>query len=520
MPDIDLFTPIASRSKSRFGIRPALDYVGGFSGCLSGNGACPSSLLGVSGKQWEDCVKKAAADATYSNSKMLVKEFGDAGDGDPDGAVLAFENILTASARDRDGDILESSGAILDMKMPLLWQHLSIQPIGRLVREVSRSRSMIKTRFAIADTELGRDAATLVKFGALRISHGFEPIDYEPIYDEKDRQSGWRIKKFTIYEGSVVSIPANPTAEILEVFEKTKSWGQELDGIRTAYGRDLLKSASVKAWAGEVYKARPVQVKGVEMPKAADGDSVCSCKSTKPAAKGVAGVLTKDTAPSSLKMYGEYHFTGSFEQIQSQLSKSLHRYMMKVDEDCSEYSWCYILATFDGFALVCSEGRGRSGYETNCYKLDYSVSGDEVSWSGVPEPVDVKVTAEVLGAAKSLQMAGDESHLKSISKRLSGIDLKARDKACKCPKCGHSGNMTSFMEVDGKSDDMDADDASDGKKSLTVSQVESQLMSHLLNDIGRMRKFRDGLNAVLSVHEVDAQEWSADEVLSQLAGLN
>src|SRR5262245_54604133 len=49
------------------------------------------------------------------------------------GSICDFEAVITSGRKDRDGDILEPSGAILDPQCPLLWQHLPTMPIGRLV---------------------------------------------------------------------------------------------------------------------------------------------------------------------------------------------------------------------------------------------------------------------------------------------------------------------------------------------------------------------------------------------------
>ncbi len=140
----------------------------------------------------------------------------------PKNAILVFDCIMTTKARDRDGDVLDPEGAKIDEKMPLLWQHLPFEPIGVLVKVISQDKHGIKARFAILDTKLGRDAAKMVEAGAVRISHGFVPQKIEPLYDEEyegDGQppiTGFQIDEYDVLECSLVSIPANPEAEILE----------------------------------------------------------------------------------------------------------------------------------------------------------------------------------------------------------------------------------------------------------------------------------------------------------------
>lgn len=140
----------------------------------------------------------------------------------PKNAIMVFDCVMTTSAKDRDGDVLDPEGAKLDKKMPLLWQHLPFEPIGVLVKVISQDKDGIKARFAVLDTKLGRDAAKMVEAGAVRISHGFVPKEIEPIYDEDhegDGQppiTGFNIAKYDVMECSLVSIPANPEAEILQ----------------------------------------------------------------------------------------------------------------------------------------------------------------------------------------------------------------------------------------------------------------------------------------------------------------
>lgn len=160
-------------------------------------------------------------------------------------SVMDFENILTSKNRDRDGDELHPKGAKVDPSMPLLWQHIPTEPIGKLVQVLEQTDDVIKTHFAIADTALGRDSAMLVEFGALRISHGFKPVKYEALEEDADGEpTGWKVLEYDVMEGSLVSVPANT------------------DAVITAFSRNKLNSPLVKGWAGGMYADRPKMVKG------------------------------------------------------------------------------------------------------------------------------------------------------------------------------------------------------------------------------------------------------------------
>ena len=139
------------------------------------------------------------------------------------GSICDFDCVLTTARKDRDKDVLEPAGADIDQRMPLLWQHIPVEPIGKLVKVISQDEKRILCRFAIAPIPLGRDAVTLLEFGSLRISHGFQPIEMTPNESGNSGSSdsedpgfdGWHITKYHVMEGSLVSVPANPDAGII-----------------------------------------------------------------------------------------------------------------------------------------------------------------------------------------------------------------------------------------------------------------------------------------------------------------
>jgi len=183
------------------------------------------------------------------SSKSIVGDAnGDgSGDGLPENAIAVFDAVITSSKEDRDRDILDVKGANVDPNMPLLWQHQREQPIGTFEGVTHRDGEKLAGRFAIANTELGRDALTLLKMGALRISHGFK------VHDGKARKNGgFRIAAFEIMEVSLVSVPSNT------------------DAVVTALNTGKLFSPQVKSWAGSFSNpTNPESKEGRQMTKQA-----------------------------------------------------------------------------------------------------------------------------------------------------------------------------------------------------------------------------------------------------------
>ncbi len=169
------------------------------------------------------------------------------------GSVMEFDAIMTSSRVDRDGDILEPKGAEVDPKSPLLWQHNPWEPIGKLLEVTKQNSKQVRGRFAIIDSPLGRDAAQLVEFGALRISHGFLPKEWTDRRDKSDEWLGWHITSYEMMEVSLVSVPSN------------------VDAVVTAYDAQKLAHPLTKAWAQSIKETRPVQGKGITLPEEPEG---------------------------------------------------------------------------------------------------------------------------------------------------------------------------------------------------------------------------------------------------------
>lgn len=230
----DLLHAIRNRAPSELSTADA--FLKSVQACLNGTGPCD-----IFGKDFAAIVEKAALQPTYSNESMKIGDFATKGAALTPGSIMDFDAIITSTSMDRDKDVLESSGATLDPQAPLLLFHNPELPIGRLVSKTQHTRNLLSGRFSILNTELGRDAAILVEGGAVRISHGFDPEEFEPLKDGR-----WHVLKFTVLEISLVPVPSNPTAVI------------------TAFSRHKLHSPFVKSWAKSLFDARPAQSTGVD----------------------------------------------------------------------------------------------------------------------------------------------------------------------------------------------------------------------------------------------------------------
>ena len=242
-------------------------YVRSMEACFTG-GNCPTHLFqSASPGEWERSLKEAEARLVWTDPAATldahVRRQPEGSQRLTDGAVMDFEAIITTTRRDRDQDVMESSGAVVDPSAVLLWQHVPLLPIGRLLRVTERTDARVKARLSIADTELGRDAAVLAEFGALKVSHGFEPLEFEPLPD-----AGWHIKRFEIYEISLVSVPSNR------------------DAVITALSRNKLRCPLMKEWASGVYRRRAVQGLGAALEGTGvhakgitpEGSELCACQ--------------------------------------------------------------------------------------------------------------------------------------------------------------------------------------------------------------------------------------------------
>ena len=399
-----LLVAVKGRESGRWGVRTAKDYLATFGGAPAGVD---------SPELWQEKLAEAESKLVYGDedmavldAKMLAKPLRKT-----PGSILDFACVMTSTATDRDGDTLKSEGAEIDPAMPLLWQHMPISPIGKFVGELGRTDKNVTVQCAIADVPLGRDAATLVEFGALRISHGFRPVKAEPKKDGK----GWVVEKFSVFEISLVSVPANTQAVITALSREklchpmVKSWAQGIADKRPATvtvpasiddikaGRVLSeknhkKIATAHGLLHEVIQANtpPDDAAGVgagveeglaAAGKAASGGCTCKC-----AACSKCAGMPKAAEPSGLKVY--VPIEGSWDWIHSKLQPTLSTYLTgKGKLGRSDYAW--IDSMFPDAAMVCVDSYPRG----TCWKLGWKMVDGVPAWDG--EPVAVEVVARM-----------------------------------------------------------------------------------------------------------------------------
>lgn len=380
---------------TRWGIGTAAQYLKGLD----------AAKFGVSAEDWKKELESASKRFTFCHEDFETKGFKD-GEAATEGALLTFDGVCTTKAKDRDGDVVESGGLVIDTKMPLLFSHLQQSPVGKHLSLIEQNEHSWSSHWGIAGTELGKDCAILVKFGALRLSIGFQPTEFEPLAIEKDSAGGqyvkgWHIKRAQVFETSLVAIPANAQANIFATYEK------EFSGLCTAFSRDLLKHDAVKHWAKSFYDKRPVQVQGASLKdeqvtkdtmggELVDGMAKCDkCGEMKVDTAGECQAcghqhgkksLTKDITPTETKGLSQYP-RGSYEQVQNDLDRSARKYLKSKGKIEDDYGWTDLYATFTDKAVVCTY-KGDGKYD--CYSIGYKMVNGVAVFDGEPTEVDIE----------------------------------------------------------------------------------------------------------------------------------
>ncbi len=139
-----------------------------------------------------------------------------------DDETRTFSCIATTPSTDRMDDIVDPKGATFSLPLPILMQHGKVNkdPVG-WVRAAEVTDAGIKVSVEIAKLDAPASlkddvdrAWALVKSGLIRgLSIGFAPLKSEPIKGS----FGQRFTKWDWMELSLVSVPANQDATILNV---------------------------------------------------------------------------------------------------------------------------------------------------------------------------------------------------------------------------------------------------------------------------------------------------------------
>ena len=276
---LDLVNAIRFRAREAIGsadlgITTADSYLREFEACL--DGACPSNILqGVTPRAWRRLMKRASRTLVYHGDGLQLGETfrKDANlpkDVELPPKTIAWTSVVvTTPTRDRDGDILETSGADLDPSSPHLFNHLPCEVVGRVVKQTAHTKKVLRALLSFMATEFAENVATMYEHGALRTSHGFLPTRWEPLEDGE----GFRILEFKILEVSGVSIPSNP------------------DAGPTAFSRNKLTHPLLKEWGRMKFRRRrkmePVAIDvrglpaaGTARTPARPAETQCTCSTT------------------------------------------------------------------------------------------------------------------------------------------------------------------------------------------------------------------------------------------------
>ena len=136
-----------------------------------------------------------------------------------------IKGIATTQTLDRDGDIVEPSGAEFALPIPFLWQHQRDKPIGEVIAARVTDKG-IEVEIQLAQiNESGKlkerldEAWHSIKSGLVKgLSIGFRGKEYA--YTE----SGIHFTKWDWHELSAVTVPANSEATITAI--KAAALGQ------------------------------------------------------------------------------------------------------------------------------------------------------------------------------------------------------------------------------------------------------------------------------------------------------
>lgn len=138
------------------------------------------------------------------------------------GYASIFGNI------DSDGDVMDRGAYTKTLqeskeRVKFLWQHDMGMPLGK-VMDVYEDEKGLPFEAKISDTELGRDAKTLISDGVLNeFSVGFMPIKVEKGSDGYNH-----IKEVKLFEFSLVTLAANSEAIMTDY--KTAIKAEEVEG--------------------------------------------------------------------------------------------------------------------------------------------------------------------------------------------------------------------------------------------------------------------------------------------------
>jgi HK97 family phage prohead protease len=163
---------------------------------------------------------------TKSRFSVQVKEIG--ADGSFEGILAAYNNV------DLGGDTILPGAFTKTIQehgseVPLLWQHDTHEPIGKLTLVDSPGALLVKGQL-LMDLPMAQKAYLLLKAQIIKgLSIGYDTI-------KKDVEDGVRrLKELRLWEGSVVTFPMNEAAMVTAIkalMEKKDDFNTELAEIQ------------------------------------------------------------------------------------------------------------------------------------------------------------------------------------------------------------------------------------------------------------------------------------------------
>lgn len=143
-----------------------------------------------------------------------VKSLDD--DGHIEGHGAVFGNVDFGFDRIEKGafkEFLKSN----DEPVPMLWQHMSSEPIGVWDDLKEDSKGLYMAGQINLEVQKGREARSLTKQGAISgLSIGYRAVDYH--YEDEVRV----LKKLELHETSLVTFPMNPAARVVSAKNMTR----------------------------------------------------------------------------------------------------------------------------------------------------------------------------------------------------------------------------------------------------------------------------------------------------------
>lgn len=430
------------QTEFNYGILTADRYVKRFLDEI-GIQACYRHMCRTAGPwaSFDDVMQKAAGTLSYINADMEVKAKGD----DelppsiecPKNTLMVFRHVLTTSTKDRDGDILRTKGARPDPRMLLLWQHVHTLPIGKMLAVAEHTKDELQLYSCIVDmNELCHDSAVMVDNEMARFSHGFRALDFMEIKEEQDSPGGFDVKEFEILEESLVSVPANPDAEVEEVLLSLVEGGKLTSPLMKDYGRALREhrepSIPVKLDLKVSVNGQEIKSNGNEPRDEAgekSGGETGTPEETKTDADEGRGeeksaedqevkAAVSMLASMSARVIYPGDLNGSWEMIEQSLRGIAKRYLSAMGIPLGEHEWVSVVGTYADYAIICVERQGLYEY----FKAEWAMIEDTPSFRGDPDRVEIETTTEIIEKMKALR---EESARSGAEKRTDKQLMKA-----------------------------------------------------------------------------------------------